>query len=897
MLNLLRNNSLIAVVIGLLLWTPLVGFGQSSVDEIKQEAQAAKLTPELLAIQKKEAPKQKSVNQKSGNLRQAATIQKSTGLRKVDRTQVHDGLIAIEAIANIPDGQTLLNELQAQGLQEGRYYKWIVFGYFPIEKLDVLRTITTLHVARPAYAALKHAGKVTSQGDKAMRSDIARQTFSVTGVGSKVGVMSDSYNSLKGAAAGVASGDLPPNVQVIRDISPRQRGTDEGRAMAEIVHDVAPGADIAFATAYETQIDFALGILNLAAAGCNIIVDDVKYFAEPFFQDGILAQVVDYVVKELNVTYFSSAGNEARQSYESGFHNSGTLPYNLDPSFGHAHAFDNNGTLLLKVVLPPGGEFFPILQWKDPFYTHSAFGGGVSSAKTDLDILVFYNGVFQDTLSSLGGNIGYNPVEGVDLINETDEEIKFEIAITKYDGPDPSLIKWVDFGSGETIPFTTQSSTLYGHNNAEGAIAVGAARWTRTPEFNSNQFPSPVVEYFSSAGGTPILFTTYGQPVPPTIRLKPEIVAPDGANTTFFGQPFPSGDGDNYPNFFGTSAAAPHAAAVAALLQERAHNSMSRDDILKRLESTATDMDDPLTPGFDVGFDYRTGYGFIQADKALMIDGQPLAVIEPLYDCLTRKITFRTAGGDGSPITFVVPGVKRTPPSSTTVLASGEVSIVYRPASTTGIIEEGVIAEGKPIVITAIQNGVTTTYTFDFIEYCSRPREFALIEPLYDCATGNITFRTVGGDGTPITYFAPGIQRSSPTDPNGTVEAGLRYDPRPLTITATQSGVTVSYTFNFVAYCSSRARVAANEPGSGLQVSVLGNPIAANWVEVEVKGVQGQPLKLRVNNTLGELTSNKAVDMAESVERHKVLLGRTPGLYLLQVSTPTQTKTIKIVRQ
>ncbi|MBD2756091.1 S8 family peptidase, partial [Spirosoma validum] len=611
MLNRLRNNSLLAIICSLFLLTPFTGFAQNPVEEIKQEAQAAKLTPALLSVQQEA---QQKTNQKAKNLRQAASSDNETGLTKVDRTQVHDGLIGIEAVSNEADGQSLLNSLQALGLQEGRYFKRIVFGYFPIDKLGQLKSVNTLHVARPAYTAFKNVGKTTSQGDRAQKSDVARQMYNVSGAGSKVGVISDSYNSLRGAADGVASGDLPPNVQVVRDIPARYTGSDEGRAMAEIVHDVAPGANIAFNTGYETKIDFALGILNLAAAGCNIIVDDLIYFAEPFFQDGILAQVVDEVVKTGKVTYFSSAGNNARQSYSSGFRNSGKPAPGLDLSWGHAHDFVGNGTITQRVQIAPGGEFFPIFQWSDPFYSESILSGGVSGAKTDMDILVYYRGVLQLGLSSIDGNVGGDPIESIDIVNNSSSTIEIEVAYVKYEGPDPSIIKFVDFGFSNAVQYATQSSTTYGHANAEKAIAVGAVRWSRTPVYDPVNSPIPVIESFSSAGGTPILFTEYGQSFPTRVRLKPEISGPNGGNTTFFGQAFPGGDGDNFPNFFGTSASAPHAAAVAALLQEKAKLAMSPADILKRLEVTAIDMDDPLTPGFDVGFDFRTGYGFIQAD-------------------------------------------------------------------------------------------------------------------------------------------------------------------------------------------------------------------------------------------------------------------------------------------
>ena len=47
-------------------------------------------------------------------------------------------------------------------------------------------------------------------------------------------------------------------------------------------------------------------------------VDDLIDLAEPMFQDGIIAQAVDNVVAT-GVAYFSAAGNEGRQSYQSVF--------------------------------------------------------------------------------------------------------------------------------------------------------------------------------------------------------------------------------------------------------------------------------------------------------------------------------------------------------------------------------------------------------------------------------------------------------------------------------------------------------------------------------------------------------------------------------------------------
>jgi subtilisin family serine protease len=122
----------------------------------------------------------------------------------------------------------------------------------------------------------------------------------------------------------------------------------------------------------------------------------------------------------------------------------------------------------------------------------------------------------------------------------------------------------------------------------------------------------PLIERFSSAGGTPIMRSSSGTPLgAPVIRQKPGIVAPDGANTSFFGSDIPQ-DADAFPNFFGTSAAAPHAAAYAALLLEL-DPTLTPQTLHAHMRNTAIDMDDPITAGFDTGFDDGTGYGLVKA--------------------------------------------------------------------------------------------------------------------------------------------------------------------------------------------------------------------------------------------------------------------------------------------
>jgi hypothetical protein len=124
-----------------------------------------------------------------------------------------------------------------------------------------------------------------SEGDITHRAAEARAFYGVDGTGIKIGVLSDGVDSL---ASLQGSGDLPA-VTVL----PGQAGSgDEGSAMLEIVHDLAPGAQLFFATAFTSITSFAQNIRDLRTAGCNIIVDDIFYFVESPFQDGQALSVV-----------------------------------------------------------------------------------------------------------------------------------------------------------------------------------------------------------------------------------------------------------------------------------------------------------------------------------------------------------------------------------------------------------------------------------------------------------------------------------------------------------------------------------------------------------------------------------------------------------------------------
>jgi subtilisin family serine protease len=519
--------------------------------------------------------------------------------------------VPIDALSDAPE--TLLTKLQALGLRGGSIYEGVVSGRLPKGALGALNAIPELRFARPSVAKRNNAvslrGKVTSQGVGAMRADVAADRFGATGGGIKVGVLSDSFNfydadanggpALTDAPADVASGDLPGNgVQVLEE-APAPGGADEGRAMAQIVHDVAPAASIAFATAFNGEAGFANNIKRLADAGSKVIVDDVVYLAEPYFQDGIIAQSVTNVSRR-GISYFSSAGNQGKASYEAPF-----IPSKKDFLGCELHNFNAFRRVdgLQRYTLPARRALLIFLQWDEPFASVSRGGRGSTS---DIDLFVLDDkGEVIPPNPDLGqfpisadNNLNKDPLEAVQYINYGNAPITVNIAITRCAGPAPLRMKYINFESGAPLEYDTQSGTLFGHANARGAAGIAASRYS-TPL---------TLEPFSSRGGVPILRDLNGNRTL-ELRFQPRLTGPDGADTTFFYAP--SGDPDNtgFPNFFGTSASAPHVAGVAAQVLGLRPN-LPPEVVYGLLAATA----DNIGPG---GYDFDSGFGFVRADRAV----------------------------------------------------------------------------------------------------------------------------------------------------------------------------------------------------------------------------------------------------------------------------------------
>jgi hypothetical protein len=380
--------------------------------------------------------------------------------------------VLVDAIAD-DDAQTVvLPQLQALGLVGNGARGRVASGWLPMNALDAASRVPGLRLLRPVYA-VTHAGVVTSQGDVALRAAAARATYGLDGTGVTVGALSDSFNCKGGYASDVGTGDLPANVNVLQEVSSCSGSNDEGRAMLQIVHDLAPGAQLAFHSAFNGTASFAQGILDLAGtAGARVIVDDVGILTEPVFQDGPIAQAVDTVVAG-GAAYFSAAGNEARNSYESAFRPvmaNGKTRHDFDPGTGV--------DTLQKLRVPAGAVVEIMLQWNQPFYSVS----GPPGATGDLDLVLYGYPVATELLRSGQANVGGDAVDILAFQNTGSSTLTAQLAIElRNNTTAPTQIKYIYFGSVAFDEWTTQSSTVFGHPNAAGARAVGAADYRLTP--------------------------------------------------------------------------------------------------------------------------------------------------------------------------------------------------------------------------------------------------------------------------------------------------------------------------------------------------------------------------------------------------------------------------------
>lgn len=498
-------------------------------------------------------------------------------------------LISVPAM----DTAKLAAKFQAMGLNVASHYQGdgggLVDVYTPVARIPEVAAVQGVNSIRAQAKAIVNAGSVQSEWFAGANIPQLNSVIPGSdGTNIDYGVLSDSMDSSTTAASSLAaaqaSGDLPPGARVTILQDGSATNTDEGRAMAELIYDIAPGSDILFNTAGPGQSGFANAIGALRTAGADVIVDDVTYPDAPAFQDGVVAQAADNVVTNFNVPFFSSAGNRHPNSDYSNF-TEGTTSNNY-------HAFDGGGDEVLTFTMAPGARVSAYLHWGEP----------TQGATKDFDLRLVLASDGSVLASATSNQIGGQPVTSLSYTNTGASTITVGYTVFYSIGGGSAVgmpLFLVMFPSLATVTATDDdwgSASIYAHHNAEFGFGVGAVPAT-----------SPTtIEGFSSRGGLPILFNDDGTAIGGggVTRAQPAFVAMDGITNTFFG-----GAGNQ---FFGTSAAAPNAAAIAGLMLEAAGGpgSLTFSQVNSMLRASAIDLG-------DAGFDTIYGSGRVDGLAAV----------------------------------------------------------------------------------------------------------------------------------------------------------------------------------------------------------------------------------------------------------------------------------------
>ena len=523
-----------------------------------------------------------------------------------------------------------------------RSRQWnVIDAFVPIGQLHELAREPMIANLNPMYRPVtKQMGTADNQADFVQQTDLARGDFGVDGTGVKIGVLSDSVNRFdKGLPGSIATGDLPRRgVDVIADSpAPNPFGffgapVDEGRAMLELIHDIAPGADLAFGTADLGMQAFADHIRALRAAGSTVIVDDIGFVQESNFQPSVVDLAIADVVSNGGV-YLSSAGNSGTR---------GGLEFNtiwtkrirdrfvdFDPGAG----VDTR----MRLDIASGG--FVVLEWDEPY------NGVVGHSQTDIDVFL-YDSVYgrKFTLAD-SNNIRTGVPQEYFSLPPGEWDLEIHLESTVEGAALPTRIRMFDVGGGLDITTTEypvlSMSSVGGHAGGENTISVGAV-----PFFNPGES-----EDFSSSGPMTRIFDAAGNRLSAPVELqKPDVSGVDNVNTSFFPQPIPTefqgnlsdldADDDDLSNFPGTSASAPNVAALVALLRE-VQPDASQAEILDALKETA----DPVN-GSTGGWDEQGGFGLVNG-----LDAIDRFVSNPTVDIVDVRDP-RTAAVDTIKIVF-----------------------------------------------------------------------------------------------------------------------------------------------------------------------------------------------------------------------------------------------------
>ncbi len=428
-----------------------------------------------------------------------------------------------------------------------------ISGWLTLQNLSILARepgVLSVMSQIPAFTS-----RITSDGDTILHTVEFRNSTNITGKGMKVGVISDGVTSLDSV---VATGELPRDLHVLND----RVGGDEGTAMLQIVHDIAPDAELYFHDRGSSQIEYVQALDQLIRDGCRIICDDITY-VEPFFEDGYIARNIRDRILSYDIVFVTSAGNFAQEHYQG--------PFNGYTSRGYSwHNFQGSGgSRDLKFTAPPQSTGHVVLEWDDRF----------SESSNNYDLFLY-----NDQIREIGRSVKIqdgddDPIEYCRFMNEGTAPKDYYVRVVQAGGDNRTIELYVLPMGGNPVALDpcVPEDSMFGQQVVPEGISVGASM----PDMNKT-----VVEPYSSRGPVTIKY-----PVP-ELRQKPEIAAPDNILVS-------AGNGV-LGSFSGTSASAPHIAGLSALLWS-AHPELKASEVRAMLLNA--------TPSGAVEWDPAIGYG------------------------------------------------------------------------------------------------------------------------------------------------------------------------------------------------------------------------------------------------------------------------------------------------
>ena len=396
-------------------------------------------------------------------------------------------------------------------------------------------------VRAPVRPTLRQ-GTIVSEGVDITQAK-AWQEAGIDGNGVRVGILDAGFAGYKG----LLGGELPPEQRVtvrsfrsdgdIECSECSESGQVHGRAVAEIVHDIAPGAEL-FLANFNTGVEMEAAINWMIEAGVDVINTSFGFLTTscPYEGEGILDSIFEGA-RESGIFWASSAGNDGRSHWAGSFD---------DPDDDGFTSFTEDDESQTLRGVEEGEGIVALLWWDDP----------CSGASHDYDIVLTKDDEEIDRSFRAGPTNDW-PLELISV--EAPANGTYHL---KVEGVEP----------GEN-----EFSMLFLSQRPEHIVPAGSAGLTE-PEMSRHVVSVGAtdldneLESFSSRGPTP------------DGRVKPEIVAPDGVSNRTF-RPF-----------FGTSASSPHVAGAAALVKAAFPNSTPQD-LEDFLYERAEDLGEPGKDG------------------------------------------------------------------------------------------------------------------------------------------------------------------------------------------------------------------------------------------------------------------------------------------------------------